>query len=201
MTDDVDGRKRNLTFVYFALFSVSSVGCLRLLFLFLPTFYCFLLLHIQSYIFQTNKWLAQLNVLAVRRITELIMPFTPEQDAFILMAHFRSGTINADGSWTYSLQSCIDQFMTEFPDANFDYDTFLNRRCVIVKRFETRHCICKAKSTGRPTVLTKNVMDDIQQRLAKSPTKSISKLSAETGLSVGTCYKVLKKYRESIKHE
>lgn len=111
----------------------------------------------------------------------LAMGFTLEQDAFILMAHFRSGIRNEDGLWTYSLQSCIEQFMTEFPDANIPYETFLNRKCVIVRRFETKHCICKGKSTGRPSVLTEVVINDVQQRMDHSPTKSVVKLSAQTG--------------------
>lgn len=109
------------------------------------------------------------------------MVFTPEQDAFILMAHFRSGTRNEDGSWTYSLQSCIEQFMEKFPDANIPYDTFSNRKYVVVGRFAKKHCLCKGKPTGRPTVLTEVVMDDVRQRMDQSPTKSIPKLSAQTG--------------------
>ncbi|KAF5288914.1 hypothetical protein FQA39_LY03793 [Lamprigera yunnana] len=43
------------------------------------------------------------------------MPFTSEQDRFIVMAHFRSGILNPDGNWSYSLQSCIEQFMLQYP--------------------------------------------------------------------------------------
>ncbi|KAK4881644.1 hypothetical protein RN001_004963 [Aquatica leii] len=50
--------------------------------------------------------------------------FTAEQDTIIVMAHFRSGTRNPDGTWSYSLQSCIDQFNEYFPEANFTYDAF-----------------------------------------------------------------------------
>lgn len=109
------------------------------------------------------------------------MVFTSQQDAFILMAHFRSGTLNEDGTWTYSLQSCMEQFMLEFPEVDVDYDSFANRRHVLVKRFETKHCLCKGKPTGRPTILTEDVVNDIQQRMDQSPTKSVSKLSAQTG--------------------
>ncbi|KAF5269716.1 hypothetical protein FQA39_LY08639 [Lamprigera yunnana] len=50
------------------------------------------------------------------------MPFTSEQDRFIVMAHFRSGTLNPDGNWSYSLQSCIEQFMQQYPDEIIEYD-------------------------------------------------------------------------------
>ncbi|KAF5293216.1 hypothetical protein FQA39_LY13684 [Lamprigera yunnana] len=38
-----------------------------------------------------------------------IMPFTSEQDRFIVMAHFRSGTLNPDGNWSYSLQESSER--------------------------------------------------------------------------------------------
>ncbi|KAJ8973887.1 hypothetical protein NQ317_019300 [Molorchus minor] len=110
----------------------------------------------------------------------LKMPFTPEQDAFILMAHFRSGTRNPNGSWSYSIQSCIEQYFEAFPEDNIPYPVFKNHRLVLIKRYEEKHCICKGKSTGRPTILTENVVDDIRHRMERSPTKSVSQLSAQT---------------------
>lgn len=109
------------------------------------------------------------------------MPFTVEQDAFILMAHFRSGTRNPDGTWSYSLQSCIEQFEQEWPEEHVPYELFKHRRTVITQRFQDKHCICKGKSTGRTTLLTENVVNDIRTRMDDSPNKSITKLSAQTG--------------------
>lgn len=114
-------------------------------------------------------------------IFRLKMPFTPQMDAFILVAHFRSATQNADGSWTYSLPSCMQQFDVEFPDANVDYDAFVNRRNYVLERFNTKGCLCKGKSTGRPPVLNQEVLEDIQARIELSPKKSIRKLSTQTG--------------------
>lgn len=106
---------------------------------------------------------------------------TPEQEAFILIAHYRSGTRNPDGNWTYSLQNCLEQFNEQFPDANVPYDQFVQRRHRIINRFEEKHCICKGKSTGRASKLTENVLDDIQQRMDASPNKAVSKLSSQIG--------------------
>jgi hypothetical protein len=53
--------------------------------------------------------------------------------------HIQSGTRNEDGSWTYSLQFCIEQFREAFPDFDFDYKTFRTFG------FETKNCICKGK--------------------------------------------------------
>ncbi|KAF5293002.1 hypothetical protein FQA39_LY13771 [Lamprigera yunnana] len=108
------------------------------------------------------------------------MVFTSEQDAFVLMAHFRSGTRNPDGTWSYSLQSCIEQFSEAFPIFNIDYDVFKKHRLRLIKRYENKHCICKGRSTGRPTVLTEEVVNNIQQRIDQSPKKSIPQLSAQT---------------------
>ncbi|KAK9730437.1 hypothetical protein QE152_g15239 [Popillia japonica] len=35
------------------------------------------------------------------------MAFTAEHDAFILMAHYRSATQDAEGNWRYSFPSCL----------------------------------------------------------------------------------------------
>ncbi|KAF5302249.1 hypothetical protein FQA39_LY10288 [Lamprigera yunnana] len=121
------------------------------------------------------------------------MPFTSEQVRFIAMVHFRNGTLNPDGNWSYSLQSCIEQFMQQYPDKMIEYDIFKQHKCRLVHRFETKNCICKEKLTGRPTVLTENVIENIQERINRSPKKAVSQLSQQTGLSVGTCFKALKK--------
>lgn len=83
------------------------------------------------------------------------MVFTSDQVAFILMAHFCSAWRTLDESWSYSLRSWIDQFAKSFPDANIVYD--------VIKQYllEEKHCICKRKSTGRPTVLTEYVVNDM----------------------------------------
>ncbi|KAF5299150.1 hypothetical protein FQA39_LY02323 [Lamprigera yunnana] len=66
------------------------------------------------------------------------MPFTLEQDRFIVMAHFRSGTLNLDGKWSYSLQSCIEQFMQQYPDKMIEYDIFKQHKCWEWKDAEQR---------------------------------------------------------------
>jgi hypothetical protein len=130
--------------------------------------------------------------------------FTSDQDAFILMAHFRSGTRNLDGNWNYSLRSCFEQFVEAFPDLNVNYEDFGHHKRAIINRFNRKHCICKGKSTGRPTILTEPVVNDIQERIEQSPNKSLRRLSAQTGVSVSSCSKALHKnlhmypYRVSV---
>ncbi|KAF5301369.1 hypothetical protein FQA39_LY10767 [Lamprigera yunnana] len=83
--------------------------------------------------------------------------------------------------------------MQQYPDEMIEYDIFKQHKCTLVHRFETKNCICKGKSTGKPTVLTDNVIENIQERINRSPKKAVSQLSQQNGLSVGTCFKALKK--------
>ncbi|KAF5305435.1 hypothetical protein FQA39_LY01526 [Lamprigera yunnana] len=63
------------------------------------------------------------------------MSFTSEQDRFIVMAHFRSDTFNPDGKWSYSLQSCIEQFMQQYPEEMMEYDMF--NTLAAIRKFST----------------------------------------------------------------
>lgn len=109
------------------------------------------------------------------------MVFTQEQDAFLLMAHYRSATRKPDGSWSYSLQKCMQQFFEAFPNEQIPYDSFLTHRRRLLQRFQQRHCICKAKSTGRKTKLTAQVIKDIQTQMEHNPNTSLLELAKETG--------------------
>ncbi|KAF5295553.1 hypothetical protein FQR65_LT10416 [Abscondita terminalis] len=108
------------------------------------------------------------------------MPLSEEQKAFILKAHYRSATRNEDGTWSYSIQSCRQQFEEEFPDVHLPYKTFVQEKQRIVSHFDAFNCVCKKKSTGRPKVLTEDTVNDLQQRIEQSPTKSLRKLNAQS---------------------
>ncbi|KAF5289572.1 hypothetical protein FQA39_LY15019 [Lamprigera yunnana] len=112
------------------------------------------------------------------------MVFTSEQDAFVVMAHFHSGTQNPDGTWSYALQSYSEQFSEAFSDFNIEYDVFNKHRLRLIKRYENKRCICK----GRATVSMEEVVNDIQQRIEQSPKKSILQLSAQTGTIKSTVF-------------
>uniref|UniRef100_A0A1Y1K0G4 DUF4817 domain-containing protein n=1 Tax=Photinus pyralis TaxID=7054 RepID=A0A1Y1K0G4_PHOPY len=114
------------------------------------------------------------------------MPFTQEQDAFILKAHFGSAVRNEDGTWSYSFRSCREQFMEEYPDVIISYKAFANHKTRIVDRFENKNCICKEKHTGRPLLRNDEVVQDVRQRMEASPKKSIRQLSAQAGVSYST---------------
>lgn len=108
------------------------------------------------------------------------MPFSVENDKFLLEAYFRSGERDENG-WQYSLRSCHLQFQEEFPNQDIvDYEIFSHVRR-LVARFRNTGSVCKGKSTGRKSVLTEEVLHDVHDRLEASPTKSLRKLSAQSG--------------------
>lgn len=112
------------------------------------------------------------------------MVFTAEQEAFILKAHYRSAVRQEDGSWTYSLQSCLGQYNEKYPEHVVSSKVFAQHKRRIVDRFENKNCICKGKSTGRPSVLTEEVVNDVRDRMVASPNKSIRKLAAQSGMYI-----------------
>ena len=56
-------------------------------------------------------------------------------------------------------------------------------------QFETTGCLCKGKSTGRPTVSEENV-DLVRASYLRSPKKSVRKASLELQLAKTTVWKV-----------
>lgn len=112
------------------------------------------------------------------------MPFTIQQDTFIVMSHFRSGTMQEDGSWKYSLGSCFQQFVTEYANLEINLDTFTRHRNRVIERFTQTGSVLKRKPEKAPTVLTEEVVADIRQRMDVSPNKSVRKLSAQAGKKV-----------------
>lgn len=122
--------------------------------------------------------------------------FTDLHNKFIVEAYFRSGTRNEQGNWDYSYKSCYEQFLEQFPELEFCYGYFRQYVRRLIQRFRKTGNVHKGKSTGRPTVLTDEVVADIHQRMDASPNKSLRRLSAETNLSFGTCQKASKKHKK-----
>lgn len=109
------------------------------------------------------------------------MVFTEEHNKFLLEAYFCSGERTENG-WNYSLRSCHEQFYEEFRNheaVNFEIFSQHVRR--IVARFRNTGSVGKGKSPGRPSVLTAEVLGDVQDRVDVSPHKPLRQLSAQTG--------------------
>lgn len=109
------------------------------------------------------------------------MPVTPEQDRFILESYFRNGERNAEGEWKYSTRLCIEEFAAQFPDNLLDNEVLSRHILRIVQRFRGTGSVCKGKSSGRPSILTENVVEDVRERMDQSPTKPLRQLAQQTG--------------------
>ncbi|KAF5285231.1 hypothetical protein FQA39_LY16730 [Lamprigera yunnana] len=98
------------------------------------------------------------------------MPSTSEQDRFIVMAHFQSVTLNPDGNWSYSLQSCIEQFMQQYPDKMIKYDIFKQHKYLTSTDF---YLFGKLKNS-----ICKNLLHNVEE-MQESIERHIRNISAE----------------------
>ncbi|KAF5280626.1 hypothetical protein FQA39_LY05274 [Lamprigera yunnana] len=108
------------------------------------------------------------------------MPFTVEQDKFILEAYFRNGHKDIGGNWNYSVRLCVEEYQTHFQNIELDDDVLCRHIRRIVSRFHEHGSVCKGKSTGRTTVLTEEVVEDVRTHLERSPTKPLRQLAQQT---------------------
>jgi hypothetical protein len=74
--------------------------------------------------------------------------FTLEQKTFYIESYFRNG-LKVNGSWIYSVQNCLEEFIAEFPNVIVDRKTFEDnlRRCV--KFFRETGGAYRRKTAGR----------------------------------------------------
>ena len=109
-----------------------------------------------------------------------------------------------NGRWIYSFDKCIADLKSECPNVLPPTKQAIN---VPVKNFRETGSVENKEHVRRPTRLSDVVVEDIRQRILRSPRKSVRRLSRETGLSVGSCHTALRKslnlypYRLSSLHE
>lgn len=109
------------------------------------------------------------------------MPFSQEKDTFIVMAYFRTGHQNEDGLWTYSSENSYNQFLLQFPEDPLAYPVYLQHMQIVIDRFMDTGSVDNRKKSGRPRIITEDVIADVQQRMQASPTKPLRKLAVQTG--------------------
>ncbi|KAF5284272.1 hypothetical protein FQA39_LY04565 [Lamprigera yunnana] len=97
------------------------------------------------------------------------IPFTSEQDRFIVMAHLRSGTLNPDGNWSYSLQSCIEQFMQQYPDEMIEYDIFKQHKFVSIAPSKPHDVETSTEANFRNEIEPQAVPDSYTTNVDDSP--------------------------------
>jgi hypothetical protein len=66
-----------------------------------------------------------------KRLESSLLVFTLEQKTFLIESYFLKG-LKVNGSWIYSVQNCLEEFIVEFPIVIVDRKTFEDdlSRCV-----------------------------------------------------------------------
>lgn len=118
------------------------------------------------------------------------MVYSLEQNTFIIKAFYRNAVLN-EGEWIYSVEACKNEYLAKFPALDIEEQSLMTHIRRIVARFEETGSVLKGKSSGRPQV-GQEVVEDLRERMAQSPRKSLSRLSAQSGVPYSTCQKVLK---------
>jgi hypothetical protein len=73
-----------------------------------------------SFELSVSKIRVELSILtfAFRQVYCLLV-FTLEQKTFLIENYFRNG-LKVNGSWIYSVQNCLEEFIAEFPNVIVD---------------------------------------------------------------------------------
>jgi hypothetical protein len=112
------------------------------------------------------------------------MVFTLEQNKFITMSYYRNG-VKRDGEWTYSVQACKEEFLTNYLDQNVLEKSLAAHLLRIVNRFVTTGSVEKGKSSGGPEVM-EHVVENIRDHLEEHPRTSLTRLSLQTCICIHT---------------
>jgi hypothetical protein len=98
-----------------------------------------------------------------------------------------------NGEWSYSTPRVFEEFQQEFPDILGTYQQLAQKVYKCVNMFlQTGSVLCK-KGSGRLTKRTAENIEEVEQRIAETPNKSIWRLTQETNLSFDTVQLILKK--------
>ncbi|RZC36026.1 DDE 3 domain containing protein [Asbolus verrucosus] len=119
--------------------------------------------------------------------------FQREHKSFILKSYFRYGQKLENEQWLYSIPSCIEEFHQRFPNFPVTYQQLNKQIHKCVDLFKNFGTVTRKEGSGQPMKRTAENIQDVEQRMDRSPKKSIRKLSQKTQLSYGTCQLILKK--------
>lgn len=131
------------------------------------------------------------------------MPLTAGERTFLIEAYFRTGRLIND-RWLYSYDDCKEQFSVQYPNTHVPSKSTINS---LIHRFRTFGAVTDRKRPGTAKKLSAQEIENIRTRIVHSPKKSLRRLSAETGVSLGTCHNVVRKtlkffpYRVTVMHE
>jgi hypothetical protein len=109
--------------------------------------------------------------------------FTLEQKTFLIESYFRNG-LKVNGSWIYSVQNCLEEFIAEFPNVIVDRKTFENNLSRCVKLFLETGVVYRRKITGRPLKPTAAVIQTAREIMQNAPHTSIRQLAQRNRLNL-----------------
>jgi hypothetical protein len=108
--------------------------------------------------------------------------FSQDQHVFILEHYFS----------TRSYADCQNAFRNYFPDSLVPNKSTIQR---LVERFRETASIGEKHRYGRPSVLSKDSLEDIRARWLQSPRKSLRKLSQQTAMTYGSVQRDTKRLK------
>jgi hypothetical protein len=119
--------------------------------------------------------------------------FTLEQKNFIVHCYLRNGERLENGEWSYSTPRVFEEFQQKFPDFQGTYQQLAQKVYKCINMFLETGSILRKKGSGRPTKRTAENIEEVQQRIAETPNKSIRRLVQETNLLFGIVQLIFKK--------
>ncbi|CAH1378288.1 unnamed protein product [Tenebrio molitor] len=122
--------------------------------------------------------------------------FTLEQNIFIVHCYFTNGERLENGEWSHSTRRVFEEFQQKFPDFQGTYQQLAliispQKVYKCVKMFLETGSVLRKKGTRRLTKRTAENIEEVEQRIAETPNKSIRRLTQETNLSFGTVQLIL----------
>jgi hypothetical protein len=103
--------------------------------------------------------------------------FSLEQKIFIMQCYFRNGERFENGEWSYSTPRFFDEFQQMFSGFSKHLPTTCPESIQMRQHFlKTGSLLCK-KSSGRPTKRTAENIEEVEQRIAETPNKSIGRIN------------------------
>jgi hypothetical protein len=132
------------------------------------------------------------QIFFIKRIFRIAMGYTVEQNTFIVISFYRNATKDENGEWSYSVQACKDEYLAKFPHLDVEEQSLMTHIRRIVDRFDKTGDVSKGKSSERPQV-GEDIVEDLKQRMEQNPRTSLPRLSAQSGVPLSTCQKIMKK--------
>jgi hypothetical protein len=99
--------------------------------------------------------------------------------------YFRNG-LKVNGSWIYSLQNCLEEFIAGFLNVIVDRKIFEDTLSRCVKLFRETGGVYRRKTTGQPLKHSAAIIETAREIMQNAPHTSIRQLSQRNRLNLVT---------------